>query len=104
MVISRGANSVEKAVRTSDVDFFTGIPRLGKKNAQKIIIELKNKLGGLTDIDLNEASDGDEIQIRDALLSMGFEKKEILLTLNKISGEDGDISVKLRQALKLLGR
>src|SRR5436190_10539061 len=34
------------AIAANDVGFFTSVPRLGKKNAQKIIIELKNKLGG----------------------------------------------------------
>src|SRR5579871_1250739 len=32
------------ALSTGDVQFFSSVPRLGKKNAQKLIIELKNKL------------------------------------------------------------
>src|SRR3989339_1436249 len=40
-IIDRGVLAVTQAVQQSDVDFFTTIPRLGKKNAQKIIIELK---------------------------------------------------------------
>ena len=42
---------ISKAIVSNDVAFFTSVPRLGKKNAQKIIIELKNKLGG-EDLDL----------------------------------------------------
>ena len=38
-----------QSIITSDVSFFTGVPRLGKKNAQKIIIELKSKLGSIED-------------------------------------------------------
>src|SRR5690348_4195986 len=33
------------ALMHADVDFFTSVPRLGRKNAQKLIIELKNKIG-----------------------------------------------------------
>lgn len=104
LVISRGAKSVETAVKQSDVDFFTSIPRLGKKNAQKIIIELKNKLGGLTDLDLANDPDSQTKQIKDALLSMGFDKHEVMQTLEKLDNPDGSIEDKLRTALKLLGR
>src|SRR3990167_434514 len=38
---------VVQAIVTGDVSFFIGVPRLGKKNAQKIIIELKSKLGSI---------------------------------------------------------
>jgi Holliday junction DNA helicase RuvA len=34
-----------EAIIKGDVSFFTSVPRLGTKNAQKIIIELKNKMG-----------------------------------------------------------
>jgi len=47
-------NEIVEAIIKADVDFFTAIPRLGKKNAQRIIIELKSKMGGLGDLDLTE--------------------------------------------------
>ena len=39
------------AILTSDVSVFTSVPRLGTKNAQKIIIELKSKVGSTKDLD-----------------------------------------------------
>ena len=53
-IFSFGEKSeIENAIIKGDVSFFTSVPRLGTKNAQKIIIELKNKMGGLADIDLS---------------------------------------------------
>ena len=37
-----GRKEIIEAIIKGDVDFFTSVPRLGTKNAQKIIIELKN--------------------------------------------------------------
>lgn len=102
LVIDRGATAVESAVQNSDVDFFTSIPRLGKKNAQKIIIELKNKLGSTHDLNLNDQSDGETKQIIDALVSMGYHRQNIIEALTKIQGDDKTIEQKIKHVIKLL--
>ena len=71
-----GAKAVQKAIISHDVSFFTSVPRLGTKNAQKIIIELKNKLGSTADFDLSNDV-GETTSLIDALKSMGFESKNI---------------------------
>lgn len=102
-VIDRGAFKVEKAVKQGDVDFFTAVPRLGKKNAQKIIIELKNKLGG-QGLALDDKHDGETKQITDALVSMGFEKREIEEAMRSLEETDVPLEQKIRQVIKLLGK
>ena len=102
LVVNHGVEAVESAVRKSDVEFFTTIPRLGTKNAQKIIIELKTKLGSSKS--LNLAGDSSETkEVVDALSSMGFEKHEIRKVLEKVD-QNGSVEQKVRQALKLLGK
>jgi holliday junction DNA helicase RuvA len=90
-----------KAIQTGDATFFTSVPRLGKKNAQKIIIELKNKLGGTGDIILESAADTD---VLDALQSFGFSEKEAAMALRKIEDETLSTPEKVKLALKYLGR
>ncbi len=102
-IVDRGVDAVEHAIGTADVDFFTTIPRLGKKNAQKIIIELKNKLGSTTDLDLSEDAQGETGALLDALISMGFDRKEAVVVVKKISPTH-TLEAKIREALKLLGR
>ncbi len=101
-VMARGASNVEIAVKRGDVDFFTSVPRLGKKNAQKIIIELKNKLGG-KDLALNGQNDGETKEIMDALLTMGFERREIIEVVKSLD-ETAPIEKRIRQAIKALGK
>jgi Holliday junction DNA helicase RuvA len=103
VVIDRGVPAVETAVRKSDVDFFTTIPRLGTKNAQKIIIELKSKLGSSKMLNL-EGESGDTKQVMDALSSMGFDRHEIRDSVKKLDAKDISVEQKIRHALKLLGR
>jgi Holliday junction DNA helicase RuvA len=103
-VVDRGVASVETAVRKSDVDFFTTIPRLGTKNAQKIIIELKSKLGSSKMLDLTGTDSSETKQIVEALSTMGFDKYEIRETLKKLDVKDISVEQKIRHALKLLGK
>lgn len=103
LIMDRSASAIQTAIMTSDVDFFTTIPRLGRKNAQKIIIELKSKLGSTKDLDLSDESEGETKQLLDALLSMGFARSEIIGAIKKLDKTDVTIEQKIRHALKNLG-
>src|SRR3989338_2022346 len=59
---------IKEAIIKGDVAYFSAVPRLGKKNAQKIIIELRSKLGSLGELDL-AAESADTKEIIDALRS-----------------------------------
>ena len=92
------------AIAQADVDFFTGVPRLGKKNAQKIIIELKNKIGGKEELDLREESDGLVIETIAALEGIGFSEREARMALKAIDGKGETVQEKVKLALKQLGK
>ncbi|HEX7041649.1 MAG TPA: Holliday junction branch migration protein RuvA [Patescibacteria group bacterium] len=90
------------AIRRADVDFFVGVPRLGRKNAQKIIIDLKNKIGAVEDLDLSESEDIEEVI--SALTSFGFSSKEAKMALKEVEKNATTTSDKIRLALKYLGK
>lgn len=101
-VLDRGGTAIKRAIIASDVEFFMAVPRLGKKNAQKIIIELKSKLGSTSDLDLTDETSGDTKQIIDALITMGFDRKEAREAVKKLPAE-GTLEQKVKFALKMLG-
>lgn len=101
-ILNRGVMEIEKAVRESDVDFFTMVPRLGKKNAQKIIIELKNKLGSVSELNLNQ-TEGETKEAMEALISMGFTRGEVLVAIRKLTKQETTVEQKIRKALQLIG-
>lgn len=95
-------NDIIAAIQKADVDFFTGVPRLGKKNAQKLIIELKHKIGSTQDLDLGDVDGGNEVVL--ALMGFGFSEQEVRSALRQIGDKGKTTSEKVRLALKYLGK
>ena len=97
-------DSIIEAIIKGDVDFFTSVPRLGKKNAQKLIIELKSKLGSLEDLDLSETADRQSSEVLSVLKSFGFTGVEAREAIKNIDKKIESIEEKVRLALKYLGK
>ncbi len=93
---------IMNAITTADVSFFTGVPRLGTKNAQKIIIELKNKVGG-GELDLTNASSASRNEVSSALKTFGFTSTEINEAIRNIDGAKS-VEEQIKLALKYLGK
>jgi holliday junction DNA helicase RuvA len=97
-------NQIISAIATADTSFFKSVPRLGQKNAQKIIIELKNKFGGTRELDLNgEDLSGNE-DVISALKNFGFTTKEIHDAIRSVKKNGQDDSETIKLALKYLGK
>ncbi len=94
---------IESAIVVGNVDFFASVPRLGKKGAQKIIIELKNKLGSKVEIDLSEKETRENRDVIQALKSLGFTPKEAAEVIKQLPKELSTED-KIKNALKLLAR
>ena len=102
LIMDKGEKDIRDAIISSDVDFFTGIPRIGRKNAQKIIIELKSKIGSLIELDLSGKMEGKTKDIIDALLGMGFKRFEITKALENLPDGLNSTEDKIKAILKLL--
>ncbi len=103
LVMDKGVNRVEQAIKNADTDFFTTVPRLGHKNAQKIIIELKNKLGGLKDLDLTEGNQ-ENSQAIEALVNLGYSKQEAVKSIGAVPDSEKTLEQKIGFALRALGK
>ena len=92
------------AILAGDAAFFSAVPRLGKKNAQKLIIELKSKVGALEDLNLSSTGVNAESEVLSALKTFGFSPGEINEALRNIDTDGKSVSEKVRLALKYLGK
>ena len=88
--------AIKTAITTADLDFLTHIKGLGKKTAQKIILDL-----GKT---LVEATTSASSYIYDALRELSFDKREIDKALETTNIEGLTESAALSAVLKSLGR
>ncbi|MBP7876295.1 Holliday junction branch migration protein RuvA [Candidatus Woesebacteria bacterium] len=102
-IANTGADAIRTAVQQADVSFFTAVPRVGKKLAQKIIIDLKSKLGSLTELQLDTPV-GIEQDAVAALTVLGFDEQTALRQLHSLPpGEEGETAESLiKRALKQL--
>ena len=100
------------AVQSRDVKTLTKLPGIGKKTAERMLLELKDKVGPITGeagSDFGESvaagGSGAVAEAMEALASLGYSNSEILPVLkqipdaDKLSGEEV-----LRQALKLFAK
>ncbi len=90
--------TLKKAIGTGDTSYLTKISGIGKKTAEKMVLELRDKIG-------KEISDGslqEELDAMEALKSLGYSQMEAREALKKVPGEL-DTNKKIREALKILG-
>lgn len=88
------------AIANNDVHYLTKVSGIGKKTAEKIVVELKDKLAASADISfVNQSGQNDLI---DALQSIGYSLSDIRPVLNQVG--EGTTADKLKVALKLLAK
>lgn len=94
--------ALAEAIAREDDTLIATVPGIGKKTAQRIIIELKDKLGAPGLGARPAGSRGAQAEAVDALASMGFSPAEVAVALKGYEGAD-DAQDLLRYALKRLG-
>jgi Holliday junction DNA helicase RuvA len=92
---------IRTAVQQGEVSFFSTFPRVGKKLAQNIIIELKPKLGSIVELDLAEPT-GKTAELKQALESLGYAEPDIAKALRSVDTEKGSIQDAIKAAIKFL--
>src|SRR3989338_3981884 len=90
--------TLRKAISTGDIPYLTKISGIGKKTAEKIVIELRDKVG----MELEGSSLQVELDTLEALKSLGYSQNESREALKKVPTEL-DTNKKIREALKILG-
>lgn len=96
--------TLAEAIASEDVAIVSSVPGIGTKTAQRIILELKDKLGvpSLSATPAGATPDA-AAEARAALLSMGFSAAEAATALKDYDGAPGDTNMVLKHALRRLG-
>ena len=92
--------TLRQAVASEDTTYLTRVSGIGKKNAEKIVLELKDKLKiTKEDQDLDMRSEGDALE---ALVSLGYSERDAREALKRVPKELVGASERVKAALKLL--
>jgi Holliday junction DNA helicase RuvA len=95
-------DQIRRAVQTGDHALFTSIPGIGRRTAERVVIDLKDKVGGLhiaSAADVPAVSDG-HTDARDALVGLGMSVAEAEAALRPV---DESLPVEERVRLALAG-
>ncbi len=93
--------ALRRAIASGDVAALTVVPGVGKKVAQRVALDLKDRLGG----DEVVIVDGPLVDVREALLALGLSPQEASEAMTGLA-PNGDRPVEdlLREALQRVGR
>jgi len=94
--------TIQTAILNEDPSILTKVSGVGKKTAERVILELKNKIPDISAGEKREAvADNDAI---DALLAMGYSITEAREALKLVPTDVQDVGERVKRALKSLGR
>lgn len=93
--------TLRKAIATKDISYLTQVSGIGRKNAEKIILELRDKMGE------EEAEEGgmkEETDVIMAIKSLGYSSNEARKAIKDVPADIKGISNKIKWALKNMGK
>ncbi len=94
--------TIKTAILNEDSSILTKVSGIGKKTAERVILELKNKIADMPESEKEGAvSDSDAIE---ALIAMGYAVTEARDSLKLVPADVKDIGQRVKEALKNLGR
>ena len=97
---SLSIDNIRSAILSEKPDYFSRVPGIGKKTAQKIIIQMQGKLPDSDGLAIRSITDVDDAVV-DALISLGYSVVEAQTALQTIPKDTpDDVETKLRVALQ----
>ena len=94
-------NELTHSIQTQDLNSLTKIPGIGKKTAERLILELKDKFSDTEFASSKNQGSSELSDIQNALLALGYNQKDIL-TVTKDLDANVTVNDGIKQALKLL--
>jgi Holliday junction DNA helicase RuvA len=114
MLSGMNADEIISAIRSNDLGRLVAIPGVGRKTAERLVIELRDKVGefavavgaGIHDSTGRVPADAVFEDALSALVNLGYQKAAAERALNKVVQEGTEMSVQklLRRSLQVLAK
>jgi Holliday junction DNA helicase RuvA len=100
MISVLSPRGIVDALDSSDVEMLCRVPGIGKKTAQRMIVELSN-VAGIKDLFLPTVQNTQLRDVQDALEELGYRREEIAHVINDLD-PDLSLDVMIKECLRLL--
>lgn len=97
-------DTLKRAIATGDIGYLNKVSGIGKKTAEKIIIELRDKLQDFKNDDDTPGLLRDESDIIEALKSLGYSQNEARDALKQVSPTTTGTNSRIKEALQVLSK
>ena len=105
MLSAMSADQVAMAIASGSVETLTTIPGIGKKTADRLILELKDKVGGVMISTPAGRAAQENADVVSALVSLGYSVQETTKAVNALpSGKKLSLEEKVKLTLQYLGK
>jgi Holliday junction DNA helicase RuvA len=100
ILMQADVETLTHAIRTQDPLYLSKMSGIGKKTAEKVVLELKDSFD--TDL-VSDALSNEDADVIDALLALGYAHKDVRDVLTKIPPTITDTKKRITEALKRIG-
>ncbi|MFA6304597.1 MAG: Holliday junction branch migration protein RuvA [Patescibacteria group bacterium] len=106
VMASASVEDIIQAILSEDPALLRTVSGIGPKTAERIVVELKSKIGKLgKEMNIQDASVAPrDIETIEALIGLGYSRKEVMEVIRQVSAEITDTSGRIKGALKLLAK
>ena len=96
-------DTLKNAIASGDTGYLTKVSGIGRKTAEKIVLELRDKLS-LRGHSAESGTLRSESDVAQALMSLGYQQHEIREALKDLPPTAIDTNSRIKEALKILGK
>lgn len=96
-------DTLKKAIAAGDTSYLTRVSGIGRKTAEKIVLELKEKMAG-RGVTVEAPELKEEADALEALVSLGYSPREAREALAQIPSEIVSVEKRVKEVLKKMGK
>lgn len=104
MLSSMNSDEIAQAIISENVDAIKSIKGIGLKTAQRVIVDLKSKMGqgDISSENIFSSNNTNRFEALTALSALGFDKKKAEMAINKVMTDEQTVEELIKASLKIL--
>lgn len=95
-------DTIKRAISSGEISYLTKVSGIGKKTAERVVVELRDKMGKLGEVDKTMFKEEEDVLA--AIVSLGYSARETKDALKQVPENIKGINARIKETLKILGR